>query len=60
MNNYKVIEALYILRLEEVVNEHLKDGWLLSGGVNTTTVVKPTFNGIESWITYSQAIYKIN
>jgi hypothetical protein len=60
MNNYKVIEAQYILRLEKEVNDHLKDGWLLSGGVNTTTVVRSCFNGIESWITYSQAIYKIN
>ena len=30
MNNYKVIEAQYILRLEKEVNDHLKDGCLLS------------------------------
>jgi hypothetical protein len=51
---YKVIQSVSISELENKVNEHLEDGWLLAGGVNVLT----GFRGLTGNMWYTQAIYK--
>ena len=51
---YKVIQSISISELENKVNEHLEDGWLLAGGINVLT----GFRGQTGHMLYAQAIFK--
>lgn len=52
MTKYRVLYFDTIMDLETQVNDRLKEGWLLSGGVSVT------INAISGLKMYYQAIYK--
>lgn len=50
MEQYKIVLGMSMSLLEQLVNDYLKDGWLLSGGV--------AIEKIGGGVAYYQAVYK--
>ncbi len=64
MTEYYIAQSDHVDTLEEKVNEKLKDGWELQGGVSVCVIANemtPKINpdvGNELWYTYVQAMKK--
>ena len=54
---YYVVQSDHLDTLDEQVNERLKQGWELQGGVSVCVIPSPT-DPQNFWYTYVQAIVK--
>lgn len=55
---YRIVEALRSYELEKAVNNELKNGWKLQGGVCTYPWVSEKHGMVTSSIWFSQAMVK--
>jgi hypothetical protein len=52
---YKVIDEMFLNDLEKKVNEHIKSGWKLQGGIS---VSRARYSGHNDELRYFQALIK--
>lgn len=59
VKEYLAVTSTDIKEFNKLVNEHIANGWLLQGGVSTTTLELPQHpNAIKIMIEFTQALVK--